>query len=402
MDATPDEDCRFIDLTITKRAFMRRRANALRAQTSILPSEILINIFRYISTDSSPLFWTDITLSWDRTHVRHYLCLHLQDACDVLLSVKLYSTRSSEAPAVALLDIHSTYGLEYIRVLYLDVTKDIWKHLQSFDSNFQELENLTLTFPNCKTMPPGIPLFSRSPRLWYLTLRGRVPTLDPQLVLHNVNTVRAANITSLRATVFSPFAPISSPLDAPLANSRIDGIDAMDNTNLIQYLRLPLVHEVRRWEMPLPQATHHIWTPLLSSMSQIPILDCKHADGAVYMLLCLPSLEKLKVKKPNKDLMIGLRWRKEVGVLPRLRKLDIEITEMAPGPGGGFPLIDAMIQMLQSRRQQTNDALEIISLAVGGDVSRDVWQQRYQDLFGSLAQNSLDIRIPDGVWGKEI
>ncbi|KAF9444912.1 hypothetical protein P691DRAFT_785912 [Macrolepiota fuliginosa MF-IS2] len=282
-----EEECKFIEVTITriedeivalhlKKALLRRRLNASRARTKVLPPEILTKIFE------------DVGGSWKKNR-------------------RVGGLRDPPP------GIESQLALQTITSLSVDGFFFFCHGLRIL-SHCPNLVTFTWSFRN------------------YSTPHHAYPDVTTTITLPHLKYINLVNYERRWCS-----------LDADIA----------------RHLHLPSMDEMI-WRSSLALATRDIWAPFFSSMPALRMLTCYHSEGTLELLRCLPSLEVLEVTHGTLSLgplftfMTSLAWEETAGVVPHLKEFTICVSEIGKPWDSKFPVLDAMIQMLESRRWKRN------------------------------------------------
>ncbi len=443
-----------IDALLSKKAFLRRRVNALRECTRLLPPETLTTIFEYAIHENhhpisdiaavcyrwhqiirtSPTLWTSILLTSGQSGVWNLLDLHRQNAKNASLSVRFLTHHGFKAPLSILLKLLRVVLVECsAKTQSLDlapVDKAVWEFIAPYArfADFPRLQSLKLNFRyNFHSAIEGN-LFSRSPLLRTIELKEPLPGIELQLPFHRLTTLvlnkpcpmhafyilsHCPNIIDFRSEDSSPSSPeaLNFALAEPIRLQKLKSMhwasgQLHSSATFISDIHLPSIHQLS-WLSVLDPATNHVWKPLFSTMTKVKVLECNYSAGLFDLLTTLPSLERISIKLESffdclweiTDFLTCLIWREQSGALPHLAELSITLEDHNKVVSKEkLPFHDALIQGLESRIQPRDDStncapLQSFSLTLDVLGAWGSWQKRLVSELKGLGQRGLVVTI---------
>lgn len=465
MDLTISEENRYLDIStarvddeiqqlLTTRAHLRRRANALRDTTRILPPETLTTIFECAIHErdhpvyslsavcfrwrqviwTSPSLWTSLFLNSTQPGVWEHFDLHCRNAKDASLAICLSTHHGFKAPLNGVLQLLTavlTKCTDKVQSLDLGpIDKTVWECISSYaiSADFPRLETLKLNFKRSFDAMFGEVLFYRSPRLRKVEIGEALPGIEyhlpfqqlTSLVLKKPNPAHALsllahcpNLVNFRSEGVSTCGmggTSSLLMQTPiilrdLQSFRWDSGECPAGATFISDIHLPSVHQLC-WLGPLDLATIRIWKPFFSNMSTVKVLDCTYSAGLLALLDSLPSLEIVHIKfdlffgclGEIAEVMSQLEWKEEVGKLPRLVELTVTLEDQSKVVSKErLPFHNAMIQTLESRRLgpegSSHVRLRKFTLNFAVLAIWGTWQRCLINSLKQLDRHGLDVTI---------
>lgn len=464
MHFTDSEENEFLDSTIvrvddeirallSKKAFLRRRANALRERTRLLPPEVLTAIFEHAIHENrhpipgiasvcyrwrkvlwtSPTLWTSIRLASGQSGVWNLLDLHRQNAKDVSLSIQFLTHHGFKAPLSTL--------LELLRVVMTDCTtktqslqlgpldKTVWEFVAPYATlaDFPRLHSLRLNFKSSfRTAFEGT-TFCRTPKLRTIELKEPLPGIEFQLPFHQLTTLvlnkpspvhalyilaQCPNLVEFRSEDTSPPTPesLNFALAEPVMLTKLESLfwdsgSILLGATFISEIHLPSIRQLS-WLSALDPATNHVWKPLFSTMSRVQVLDCKYSAGLLDLLATLPSLERVHIKFESffdylweiTNFLTHLIWRERSRtLLPHLVELSITLEDKHKVVSKDkLRFHDVLVEGLESRGQARDSAscsLQRFSLTLAVLGVWGSWQKCLVHDLKRLGQQDLDVKI---------
>ncbi|KAF9442063.1 hypothetical protein P691DRAFT_849762 [Macrolepiota fuliginosa MF-IS2] len=136
-------------------------------------------------------------------------------------------------------------------------------------------------------------------------------------------------------------------------------------------------------------------------MPALRMLTRYHSEGTLELLRCLPSLEVLEITYgtlslgPLSTFMTSLAWEETNGIVSHLKELTVYVSEIGKPWDSKLPVLNAMIQMLESRRSMRLhqcSPLEKFSLIIDRySAITDRWKRSHQESFRRLIQDGLEL-----------
>lgn len=428
MDSADFEEGGHFDMTLAsiegeiqsllhKRAFLRRKVNALKDRTRTLPLETLTAIFEYACQGpfsytnrqrrdiagvcfrwrqvvwASPSLWTSIYLDASQIGVRNLLDLHRQNAKAAPLSVCLSTCHGPRSPLCTLFDLlrivltECASTIKWLSLGPLDNTVLQFIASNCISADFPHLETLKLTFQH--RFPATIEgvLFPHSSQLRSMEISEPPLGIERYLPFHSLTRLMLTKPAPAQAFYILSHCPslitfsskgqssrkqteedLNLTLEEPVTLSHLESL-TWESGQLPAYatfvgnIHLPSVHRLV-WLDRLDPTTNHVRNLFFSSMSEVKSLDCRYSGALLELLSALPSLETVHIRFDSffdyldgiTNFMLHMVWKDEAGMLPRLTKLIMTFEDKNRVVSKEkLSFHDVMIQMLTSRRPEVDE-----------------------------------------------
>ncbi|KXN86483.1 hypothetical protein AN958_10017 [Leucoagaricus sp. SymC.cos] len=464
MEPSVTEENHFLDVTsarmeeeiqvlLIQRALLRRRANSFRDKTFIFPPETLTTIFEHAIRGNShpilrlaavcfrwrrviwdtPTLWTHIMLCSKQAGVWQMLSLHLENAKDASLSIRLPTHYGLGTPLNPILDL--------VRAVYIDcaektrrldfgpIDKLVWDVLASHSAptEFPRLEAAKLEFET--QFYAGLPkdLFCHSPLLRSVELKNPLPGIEHYLPFHQLTSLSLQNCGPTHALYLLSHCPElisfhsgdgspgicddktftlgTSVMLRDLRFLKWESGEIPHVANFIADIHLPSVEELY-WQDPLEPTAKHLWEPFFARMSGVRVLECKFSPGTIDLLNTFRSLEVVHIRfdgffdnlQAITHLVSRLAWTEEGSALPYLKEFTITLEDKEKVMSEKrLPFLDALIQTVKSRRVERNakgcTLLEKLTLKLSFLVVWGTWHRHLVNSLNELKQRGLRISI---------